>query len=44
MFRIGWDVLQPKGNNVVPIVFLPAKKTPKFCDKAESDVHVECDL
>ena len=28
MFGIGWDVLQPKGNIMAPIVFIPAKKTP----------------
>ena len=28
MFGIGWDVLQPKGNIIAPIVFIPAKKTP----------------
>ena len=26
MFGIGWDVLQPKGNIIAPIVFIPAKK------------------
>ena len=30
MFGIGWDVLQPKGNIIAPIVFIPAKKTPKM--------------
>ena len=31
MFRIGWDVLlQPKGNIIAPMVFIPAKKTPKM--------------
>ena len=28
MFGIGWDLLQPKGNIIAPIVFIPAKKTP----------------
>ena len=28
MFEIGWDVLQPKGNIIAPIVFIPAKKHP----------------
>ena len=26
MFGIGWDVLQPKGNIIAPIIFTPAKK------------------
>ena len=26
MFGIGWDLLQPKGNIIAPIVFIPAKK------------------
>ena len=26
MFGIGWDVLQPKGNIIAPIVFIPAQK------------------
>ena len=26
MFGIGWDVLQPKGNIIAPIIFIPAKK------------------
>ena len=26
MFGIGWDILQPKGNIIAPIVFIPAKK------------------
>ena len=30
MFGIGWDILQPKGNITPPIVFIPAKKTPKM--------------
>ena len=31
MFGIGWDLLQPKGNIIAPIVFIPAKtKTPKM--------------
>ena len=31
MFGIGWDALQPKGNIIAPIVFIPAKKkTPKM--------------
>ena len=31
MFGIGWDLLQPKGNIIAPIVFIPAKKnTPKI--------------
>ena len=28
MFGIGWDLLQPKGNIIAPIVFIPAKKKP----------------
>ena len=32
MFGIGWDLLQPKGNIIAPIVFIPAKKTPKMRD------------
>ena len=30
MFGIGWDLLQSKGNIIAPIVFIPAKKTPKI--------------
>ena len=30
MFGIGWDLLQPKGNIIAPIVFIPAQKTPKM--------------
>ena len=30
MFGIGWDVLQPKGNIISLIVFIPAKKTHKM--------------
>ena len=26
MFGIGWDVLQPKGDIIAPIVFIPVKK------------------
>ena len=26
MFGIGWDLLQPKGNIIAPIVFIPVKK------------------
>ena len=26
MFVIGWDLLQPKGNSIAPIVFIPDKK------------------
>ena len=30
IFGFGWDILQPKGNIIAPIVFIPAKKTPKM--------------
>ena len=30
MLGIGWDLLQPKGNIIAPIVFMTAKKTPKI--------------
>ena len=30
MFGIGWDLLQPKGNIIAPIVFIPAQKTRKM--------------
>ena len=30
MFGIGWDILQPNGNTIAPIVFIPAQKTPKM--------------
>ena len=31
MFGIGWDLLQPKGNIIALIVFIPAKKkSPKI--------------
>ena len=42
MFGIGWDVFQPKGNIIAPIVFIPAKKTPKIRGSfAIKPVHVE---
>ena len=44
MFGIGWDVLQPKGNIIGPIIFISAKKKSKirgsFAMKP-SEVHVE---
>ena len=33
MFGIGWDVLQPKGNIIAPIVFIPAKKKPTYNER-----------
>ena len=49
MFGIGWDVLQPKGNIIAPIVFIPAqKKTPKMrgsfaMQATRVSIHVEGD-
>ena len=43
MFGIGWNLLQPRGNIIAPIVFLTAKKRSELYDGAEYAAQVEGD-